>query len=166
MMVKEQSEKLYKEIMGSYPTGVTIVTTTDANNQPVGLTVNSFASVSLDPLIVLWCIDKKSGSLESFKHASKFAVNILAGHQEETCFIFASRKEKDRFAKVDWEFSSNQLPVLKEVYGVLECEKIDQIDAGDHYILLGKVVHLHKNDTDPMLYYRRKVGSVPEGLFE
>lgn len=162
MMVKEQSEKLYREIMASYPTGVTIMTTTDANNKPVGLTVNSFASVSLDPIIVLWCIGKESGSLESFKNANRFAVNILSGHQEEACWIFASSKEKDRFAKVDWEFSSNQLPVLKDVFGVLECEKVEQIDAGDHLIFLGRVINLEKKDSDPMLYYRRNVGSVPE----
>jgi flavin reductase (DIM6/NTAB) family NADH-FMN oxidoreductase RutF len=157
---KDRQVELYKEIMGSYPTGVTIVTTTD-NNRPVGLTVNSFASVSLDPLMVLWCIDKGSDSLESFRNADMFAVNILAGHQTDACWVFASSKEKERFSKVEWELSANNLPVLKDVFGVLECKKVQEVDAGDHIILIGKVIDLDKNHTDPMLYYRRSVGPVP-----
>ncbi|MFA8438571.1 flavin reductase family protein [Pueribacillus sp. YX66] len=162
MMIKEHSEQLYREIMGSYPTGVTIITTLDVNNKPVGLTVNSFASVSLDPLMILWCIDKNSGSIETFKITNKFAVNILAGNQKEACWVFASRNETDRFAKVNWELSSNDLPILNDVFGVLECKKVDEIDAGDHMILIGEVINLQKNDTDPMLYFRRKVGSIRE----
>ncbi|PWA07823.1 oxygenase [Pueribacillus theae] len=162
MMVKEQTEKLYREIMASYPTGVTIMTTTDENNKPIGLTVNSFTSVSLEPLMILWCIGKESGSIESFKNSQRFAVNILAGDQQDACWVFASSKEKDRFAKVDWEFSLNNLPILKDVFGVLECEKVEQIDAGDHIIFLGEVISLDKKNSDPMLYYRRNVGAVPE----
>ncbi|MFD1707876.1 flavin reductase family protein [Siminovitchia sediminis] len=162
MIVKSQQADLYKEIMGGYPTGVTIITTKDKNNHPVGLTANSFASVSIDPLLILWCIDKGSGSYETFNSVDAFAVNILSGEQKDACFTFASRKEKDRFSKVEWELSSNDLPILKNIYAVLECKKVQQVDAGDHLILIGEVVDLQKNDIDPMLYYRRNVGFIPD----
>ncbi|MFS0646524.1 flavin reductase family protein [Siminovitchia sp. 179-K 8D1 HS] len=152
--------KTYKEIMGSYPTGVSIVTTMD-DDKPVGLTVNSFASVSLDPLLVSWCIDKKSSSIEAFNKSDRFAVNILSGHQKEECFIFADSKESDRFSKTSWERSSNDLPILKNVFAVLECKKVQEIDAGDHILLIGEVIHLQKNDHKPMFYYQRNVSVVP-----
>lgn len=150
----------YKEIMGSYPTGVSIITTMD-NEKPVGLTVNSFASVSLEPLLVSWCINKKSNSIEAFNNSDKFAVNILSGHQVEECFIFADSQETDRFSKTSWEQSPNALPIIKDAFAVLECKKIQEINAGDHIILIGQVINLQKNDNNPMLYYRKNVGFVP-----
>lgn len=161
-MVGTDTIQLYKEIMGSYPTGVTIVTTTDSENRPVGLTVNSFASVSLEPLLVLWCLDKRSGSIAAFKQTEKFAVNILSSEQKEACWTFASSKEKDRFAKVSWQMSDNQLPVLNDVFGAFECKKVNAIEAGDHIIFIGEVINITKNDRTPMLYYKRNIGSVPE----
>ncbi|ONK21425.1 oxygenase [Bacillus sp. VT-16-64] len=153
--------KTYKEIMCSYPTGVSIVTTMD-QDKPVGLTVNSFASVSLEPLLVSWCIDKKSSSLQAFHKSDTFAVNILSEHQKAECFIFADSKESDRFSKTSWERSANQLPILKDVFAVLECKKVQEIEAGDHIVLIGKVIDLHKTDHKPMLYYQRNVSVVPE----
>ncbi len=166
MTVKSNPEQLFKEIMGSYPTGVTVVTTLDEHNNPVGLTVNSFASVSIDPLLVLWSIDKNAGSCELFQKAEKFSVNILAGNQQEVCWTFASKSEQDRFSKQPWRLSENGLPLIDNVFATLECKKVQQIDAGDHYILIGKVLDLNKNEQEPMLYFRRKVGNVPQGWEE
>lgn len=158
----EQSKvDLFKEMMGSYPTGVTIVTTMDEKN-PIGLTVNSFASVSIDPLMVLWCIDKRANSYETFKKAENFAVNILAGDQKDECFTFASSKEKERFSKITWNLSSNNLPIIDGIFGVLECKKVNQVEAGDHLILIGEVINLNKNEKEPMLYFRRDLGFIPE----
>src|SRR4051812_38493608 len=84
--------------MGEYPTGVTIVTTMDEQGSPAGLTVNSFASVSIDPLIVLWSIDKKVSSFNQFMKSDKFAVHTLATGQIDACWAFAG-KEADRFSK-------------------------------------------------------------------
>jgi flavin reductase (DIM6/NTAB) family NADH-FMN oxidoreductase RutF len=162
LKVKSETSPLFKEIMGSYPTGVTVITTVDSNNKPIGLTVNSFASVSLEPLMILWSIDKNAGSCEVFKKAEKFSVNILAGNQHEICWTFASKSEQDRFSKQPWSFSENNLPVLENVFASLECKKVQQIEAGDHYILIGEVIDLNKNEQDPMLYFKRKVGSVPD----
>lgn len=165
MKVENLQADLFKEIMGSYPTGVTIVTTMD-ENIPIGLTVNSFASVSIEPLMVLWCINKRANSYEIFKRANNFAVNILAGDQKDECFVFASSKEKDRFSKTNWELSSNNLPILDGTFGIFECKKVNQIDAGDHLILIGEVINLTKNEKDPMLYFRRDVGSIPNNWNE
>lgn len=154
---------LFKEIMGGYPTGVTIITSTNEKNEPIGMTINSFTSVSLDPLMVLWCIDKGASNFNGFITSNKFAVNILAGNQKDLCWLFANKNEKNRFTKANWQFSENGLPILDDVYAVLECQKVQEIDSGDHFILVGEVVDLRKNDVEAMLYYRRTVGFLPSG---
>ncbi|RUQ28695.1 flavin reductase [Peribacillus cavernae] len=146
--------------MGSYPTGVTILTTMDAERNPCGLTVNSFASVSLDPLLVLWCIDRKASSLEAFKQSPNFAVHVLAADQKDLCWAFAG-KEPDRFSKASWNLSENKLPILSGSLGVMECKKVQEIDSGDHLILIGQVIHIENQEKEPMLYFRRNVGAVP-----
>lgn len=151
-------EQTYREIMGSYPTGVTIITTNNESNEPVGLTVNSFTSVSLDPLMILWCIDKKSGNYETFKRAKSFSVNILAGNQQDACWVFADSTEKDRFSKVEWKKSNNGLPLIEGAFASLECKTVNGYEAGDHLIIIGEVTNLHKNDVEPMIYYQREMG--------
>src|SRR5690625_2450418 len=160
----EQRTEVFKNIMRNYPTGVTIITTLDNEHNPTGLTANSFASVSIDPLMILWCIDKRSNSYEVFKNCKRFAVNILSGNQKEECNVFASRKVKDRFSKVDWNLSDYDLPIIENAFAELECDKVDQIDAGDHLILIGKVLDLKESDHIPMLYHNRNLGPVPESI--
>ena len=158
-------QDLFKEALGNYPTGVTIVTTTDENNNPLGLTVNSFASVSLDPLLVLWSIDHKVSSIEAFKNSGKFAIHILSGNQSELCKTFAS-KNVDRFASCNWSFSPLELPVIEGAFAVLECETYKTIEAGDHTILIGKVQDIQVNkELNPMLYHRRHFGEIPAEFY-
>lgn len=161
-MTKLESVDVYKQIMGSYPTGIAIITTFDEANNPIGLTVNSFASVSLDPLLVLWSLDKKSSHLEAFKNAKGFAVHILAEDQHELCWAFAGKSE-DRFADASWSRSNNALPVIAGAMGVMECQSFKQIEAGDHVIFIGQIVEIQKYDKEPLLYFRRNVGSIPAG---
>jgi len=156
-----EKQDLFKEALGNYPTGVTIVTTTDENKTPLGLTVNSFASVSLDPLLVLWSIDHKVSSIEAFRNRGKFAIHILAGNQAELCKTFSS-KNVDRFATCNWSFSSADLPVIEGAFAVLECETYETIEAGDHTILIGAVQNIQVNkELNPMLYHRRHFGEIP-----
>ena len=108
MMKKMENQQLFKEVMGNYPTGVTVITATDNDGKPVGLTVNSFASVSLEPLMVLWCIDHKVSTIKTFTEGGKFAVHVLAGDQQELCKTFAS-KNVDRFSTCTWDFSDNDV---------------------------------------------------------
>ncbi|KAB2336254.1 flavin reductase family protein [Cytobacillus depressus] len=161
--MKEIIDKVsvFKQIMGLYPTGVTIVTTMDEHGTPAGLTVNSFASVSLDPLIVLWSIDKRASSLDKFIKAKNFAVHTLSSDQADACWAFAG-KEPDRFSKVNWKTSEHGLPIIIDSLGTFECKTIQQIDAGDHVILLGEVIELNKQDKAPLLYFNRNIGPIPE----
>ncbi|WP_425414689.1 flavin reductase family protein [Peribacillus kribbensis] len=161
-MTNLETVDTFKQIMGSYPTGVTIITTVNEDGSPVGLTVNSFASVSLDPLMVLWCLDRKSTHLNAFKNSIGFAVNILAADQCELCWAFAG-KSLDRFSKADWSYSENNLPVISESLGVMECKTVQTIEAGDHIIFIGQIIDIVKRDKEPMLYFRRNVGLIPEG---
>lgn len=156
----KEAVPVFKQIMGSYPTGVTIITTIDAEGVPSGLTVNSFASVSLDPLLVLWCLDRRSASLDVFQQSQGFAVHVLAADQEELCWAFAG-KDPDRFSKANWSLSNNNLPVISGSLGVMECKTVQQIDAGDHVIFIGQIIDINKEEKEPMLYFRRNVGMIP-----
>lgn len=146
--------------MGSYPTGVTIVTALNEKGEPMGLTVNSFASVSLSPLMVLWCIDRRVSIFEEFQKTNAFAVHILGNDQADACWAFAG-KSADRFAEVNWKLSEHQLPIISDSLGILECKKVNQIDAGDHVIYVGEVIALSKQEKEPLLYFRQNVGAIP-----
>ncbi|AQQ53417.1 flavin reductase family protein [Planococcus lenghuensis] len=155
---------LFKEVMGNYPTGVTVVTTMDAQGNPLGMTVNSFASVSLDPLLILWSIDKRVNGYEAFINAEKFAVHVLADSQADVCTLFAS-KGADRFSGSDWTVSDLGLPILAEASGVLQCRTFKTVDAGDHTVLIGEVLDIRSEQRDPLLYHRRTFGKIPETFY-
>ncbi|KGA96535.1 oxygenase [Alkalihalobacillus alcalophilus ATCC 27647 = CGMCC 1.3604] len=155
---------LFKEVMGNYPTGVTVVTTTTDDGVPLGLTVNSFASVSIDPLLILWSIDKRVSSYDVFTNTNKFAVHVLASDQSDVCQLFASRVD-DRFANTEWEKSEHGLPVLKNVAGVLQCETYKMVEAGDHMILIGKVIEIESEKKEPLLYHKRTFGPIPNEFY-
>ena len=154
----------FKKAMGNYPTGVTVVTAFDENNKPMGLTVNSFASVSLDPLLILWSIDDAAGSYDDFQKVDKFAVNILASDQADLCTLFSSKIE-DRFAECDWKESELKLPVLADTLAVLQCKVFRKVDAGDHTIMIGEVLDIHNEEKEPLLYHRRTIGGIPEEFY-
>lgn len=158
-------QQQFKQALGNYPTGVTVVTAFTEDHQPIGLTVNSFASVSLDPTLILWSIDKKSSLLEPFVKADKFAVNILAEDQANVCMIFATKVE-DRFGQISWEKSERDLPVIHGSQSQLECKTFQQIDAGDHIIFIGEVLHIHNEEKSPLLYHKRNFGAIPASFYE
>lgn len=145
---------LFKEVMSNYPTGVSVITTYDTEQQPVGLTVNSFSSVSLNPLLILWSIDKNSTSYETFLQTGNFSVNILAADQTELCKLFATQ-HVNRFAQCEWRHSTGNLPVLSDPAAILQCEVYEKIEAGDHTIIIGQVFDIINNDVEPLLYHKR-----------
>lgn len=153
----------FKLALGNYPTGVTVVTTCHEKN-PIGLTVNSFTSVSIDPLLILWSLDKKSQLHPYFMSAEKFAVNILASDQEQLCTLFAS-KVPDRFAQAKWSTSSLGLPILHDTAAILQCKSFQQIDAGDHTIFIGQVLDITNSQKEPLLYHRRHIGQIPKSFY-
>lgn len=155
----------FKNVMGNYPTGVTVVTTYSSNGEPIGLTVNSFASVSLEPTLILWSIDKKASTHDDFRQCERFAVNILAADQGDLCNLFATRGV-DRFDGSHWEKSELGLPVLLNTAATLQCKNVQQIDAGDHTTLIGEVIEIVDGQKDPLLYHRRNIGAIPKSFYE
>lgn len=162
--MNEQNTMKFKEALGNYPTGVTIVTMMTEDNIPLGLTVNSFASVSIDPLLILWSIDKRVSTYDYFTNSKKFAVHILASDQSELCYLFAAR-DVDRFSNCEWETSEYKLPILKNVAAILQCETYQTIEAGDHMIILGKVVDITGDNRAPLLYHKRHTGEIPSQFY-
>lgn len=142
-----------RRVLGSFATGVTIVTTRDANGRPVGLTANSFNSVSLTPPLVLWSLGSGSGSIDAFRHAEHWAVHILAADQQPLSERFARRGE-DRFAGLDVGQGVGGVPLLGGCAAVLQCRAVAQHVGGDHLIFIGDVQCCdHHADAAPLLFH-------------
>jgi len=147
-------KRTLRDALGCFATGVTVVTCLDAGGQPVGLTANSFTSVSLDPPLLLVCIAKQAASAGAMIGASHFAVNVLQTGQQPASIRFATRHE-DRFGPNDWSPGEYGAPVLDQSLGVFECAGHAVHDAGDHHMLIGRVVKARFDaGLDPLLYFR------------
>jgi len=136
--------RAFRRALGNFATGVTVVTAATASGRKVGVTANSFNSVSLDPPLVLWSIDKRSNSHEVFEEASHFAVNVLAADQVHLSNNFACPRE-DRLGGS---------PVFADCSARFHCEKYQQVDGGDHWIMIGKVVAFDDFGRAPLLYHQ------------
>ena len=128
----------FRAALGMFATGVTIVTARAADGSLVGLTANSFNSVSLNPPLVLWSLGRHAGSLPIFSRGSHYAINILAADQKDLAQRFATR-DIDRFAGVAWREGAGGAPVLEGVAAVFECANRSQYEEGDHVIFVGEV---------------------------
>ncbi len=142
-----------RHAFGSFATGVTIVTTLDDEGSPCGFTANSFASVSIDPPLLLVNIAKSAYGCSAFTRSSGFVVNILAHSQRELSNLFASAGV-DKFATVDWQAAATGSPIIADVIAWFDCEHFQQVDAGDHIILIGKVVGYDHNTHAPLGFCR------------
>lgn len=142
-----------RRAFGSFATGVTIVTTLDNDGQPVGFTANSFSSVSLDPPLVSVSIAKSAFGLPLFTESDGFAINILAEDQRDLSNRFASQGS-DKFAGVSWQSGQTGAPRLEKVVAWFDCENFQQVDAGDHVILIGKVLDYSYNTDAPLGFCR------------
>lgn len=149
--------------MGQFLTGVTIVTAAAQDGTPLGLTVNSFTSVSLDPPLVLFCIDKKAGCYEAMVGAPGYAVHILGGDQADLSNRFAARGT-DRFADLTYTRGLHGAPILPGAMALLECRTVQRVDAGDHTILIGQVERLDPGDRarSPLGYLRGRYTAVAD----
>jgi len=145
--------RAFRRALGNFATGVTVVTAADASGRKVGVTANSFNSVSLDPPLVLWSIDKRSSSHGVFEEASHFAVNVLAADQIDLSNNFARPKD-DRFAEIAYEPGEGGAPVFADCAARFHCEKYQQVDGGDHWIMIGKVVAFDDFGRSPLLYHQ------------
>lgn len=145
--------RAFRRALGNFATGVTVVTAGTEDGRKVGVTANSFNSVSLDPPLILWSIDKRSSSHEVFEAASHFAVNVLAADQIDLSNNFARPKE-DRFAEIQFETGEGGAPVFVDCSARFHCEKFQQVDGGDHWIMIGKVVAFDDFGRSPLLYHQ------------
>ena len=135
-----------------FATGVCVATVIDVAGAPHGMTVNSFTSVSLDPPLILFCIDHRSKILEHFRLAQHFAINVLAESQKNVSQHFA-RSGFDRFDGVEWHRGETGVPLLPGVLATIECRLEQAVRAGDHDILIGRVLHTRQQEGRPLLFY-------------
>ena len=141
--------------MGSFATGITVVTTRDKDGNPYGLTVNSFTSVSLDPVLVLVCLDVRLSGLQAFKDTKHFGVSMLSETQEDISRIFA-KKDSERPPAIYFDGKLG-LPLLRNSLAVMECETTEVYAGGDHLIFLGRVETAEVLEASrPLLYFRGK----------
>lgn len=148
----------FREVLGSYPTGVTVITAIGEDGRPAGMAVGSFTSVSLDPPLVAFLPDRSSSSFPKIRTASSFCVNVLAADQESVCRAFATRGG-DKFAGVDWEPASSGAPRLDGVAAWIDCDFESVQEAGDHYIVLGRVRELDSIDSRlPLVFFQGGYG--------
>ena len=141
----------FRNALGTYATGVTIITALAADGKPYGLTCNSFASVSLNPPLVLWSLGMFSQGLSIFQNASHFTVNVLGASQQALASQFA-KSTGDKFAGVEWTPGLGNAPVLKDSIANFQCRAANRYYGGDHIIFLGAVEAYSYNGQEPLLF--------------
>lgn len=141
-----------RRTLGQFATGVTVVTTRGAGGRRVGLTANSFSSVSLDPPLVLWSLSRGSPSLADFLGASHFGINVLAADQHHLSRRFAT-PQPDKFQGVAWREGPAGVPLLEGVLARLVCRNVRQYDGGDHVILIGGIEHHECFGGEPLVFH-------------
>lgn len=151
--------KSFRRALGNFATGVVVVTAQDNEGNKVGMTVNSFTSVSLDPPMILWCVDKKANSLAVFQKAKYFAINILSADQIDISNNFARHKE-DRYNGINFTEGIGKALLIEDVSAQFECELVEIIEGGDHLILLGKVLTFNDFGRVPLLYHQGAYASL------
>lgn len=145
--------KSLRQVLGRYPTGVAIVTTRAADGRPVGLTINSFASLSLDPALVLWSLVHRSPNLAVFQAASHFAISVLAAHHEALASRFANPAVVDKFDQVGVREAAEGVPVIADALATLVCAAEQRHSAGDHELFIGRVLRIDRNDGAPLVFH-------------
>jgi len=146
--------RTFRKAMGCFPTGVTVVTTLGGDGAPVGVTVSSFSSLSLDPPLVLFCLDNRAGSFEAFKNSKHFAIHVLRQEQRELSITFASKLD-DKWKNVTFETNDEGVPLLGNCMAVFECKTHSLVPGGDHHIVIGEVQRLNFSEVGEALVYFR-----------
>jgi flavin reductase (DIM6/NTAB) family NADH-FMN oxidoreductase RutF len=152
----------FRNALGTYATGVTIITASGSDGKPYGLTCNSFASVSLNPPLVLWSLVLYSSSLSVFQNAGHFAVNVLGASQQALANKFAKSSE-DKFVGVEWTPGVGNAPLLKDSVANFQCRAVNRYYGGDHVIFLGAVEAYAYNRNEPLLFARGGYGRFVPG---
>jgi len=151
--------KKFRAACSQFATGVTVATVRAADESLHGLTISSFAPVSMEPPLVSIRIDHACTFIEHFRACTHFAVNVLTESQRDISIAFAE-KEKDRFEGVDWYLGGTGVPLLRGAAATFECEVVTLIEAGDHAIFLGEVLHAEAPGGTPLVYFNRQYRSL------
>ena len=143
---------LFRKACGRFATGIAVAAVTAPDGSPVGMTVNSFTSVSCCPPLVLVCVDHKASALPAFRLASSYSINVLAEDQQDLSVRFAQRGT-NAFDVVAWSRSASGAPVLDNCLATLDCAVTQTVEAGDHLILIGEVLSAEWREGLPLLYF-------------
>ncbi|SLN76801.1 flavin reductase family protein [Roseisalinus antarcticus] len=150
-----------RNAFGRFASGITVVSLTDDQDRPTGVTVSSFSSLSLDPPLCLFSLGKTQASRKWIESGAGFNVNILGHGQSAAAWQFAKPLE-DKFEGLDWFPGRNGLPVIAGALCHFECTKWNLYDGGDHVIVVGHIEHFIEGDGDPLVFYRGKMATVAE----
>jgi flavin reductase (DIM6/NTAB) family NADH-FMN oxidoreductase RutF len=145
----------YRNALGQYATGITVITACGPDGSKIGVTANSFTSVSLDPPLVSWCLSKKASSLSELENVTHFAVNVLAADQHPLARQFAtpSQERQDKFRGVAVTEGIGGLPLIEGAVARFQCRSVERFNAGDHLIFLGEVERYDADDGEPLIFY-------------
>lgn len=149
--------RAFRQALGHFPTGVAIVTTRTPEGRPVGLTINSFSSLSLEPPLIMWSLVNHSPSLSVFENCNYFAINVISQSQTETALGFANSKVEDKFALVSHVDGEEGVPLIDDCVATFVCENYRQHEGGDHTLFIGRVVrHSTITEHEPAVFHRGK----------
>lgn len=143
-----------RDSMGCFATGVTVVTTSEAAGAPVGVTINSFSSVSLKPPLVLWSLARTADSLPAFEQADEFIVHVLGAHQKALSIRFSAKGAGDRFQCISWRRTEGGAPLIDDCAAWFRCRRNAHHHAGDHVIIVGEIIDFAHTDAPPLVFHR------------
>jgi len=151
----------FRAALGRFASGVTVVTTKDNSGKFFGITVSAFCSVSLEPPLILVCIEKRAGSHHAFHESKAFVVNVLREDQQSVSNHFASHLD-DKFASIEFDSGIENLPVLQNCLANLECRLHDSHESGDHTIFIGQIEKATVNEENPLIYWHGKYREIKD----
>ena len=152
-----ENTRLLRDAFGRFATGVTVVTTTSEDG-PVGITANSFSSVSLDPPLVLWMPDKGSRRFRYFEDAEHYAIHVLSHHQAEVCNGFV--RNAHAFDQLPHTIDDKGVPLIEHCLARFECKRFAAYEGGDHLIVLGQVMQAEMRTGDALTFFAGKLGQI------
>ena len=154
-MTEVKQHRSLRDAFGQYATGVTVVTTLDKSGKPIGLTANSFASVSLEPPLVSWCVDKSSTRFAEFTDAKYFTISVLTESQQDASNLFAMRSwDETVFDDAQWFEGFNKVPQIPDVSARFHCETANLYEGGDHIIIVGAVLEYECEASQPLVFFQ------------
>lgn len=151
--MNQLDSKEFRNALGQFATGVTVITSIDDEQKPVGVTASSFNSVSIEPPLVLWSLAKNSGSLPAFQNSGYFCVHVLASAHQQLSQRFASRGT-DKFAEIEWQPGIGGAPLLEDFAAQFQCKTTYQYEGGDHVIFVGEVLDYKTRDEQPLVFHK------------